>query len=910
MRLYTYSNPFTITDELFWNKIDSCPHFCVSQTLVQGLRTHYGRDLFTYLCTIDKIINAIHGDWYVNPEVNISQYVSFSKHIAVMPEGKLKRSFKFNQRSLVDAARFLLTIGVTGKSFNGRLSAEQKAFIDILDAVRAQDYWKFSSNPEETATALRKALTDILLAEVVDFTTALKERIGIQVTPSSDSTDDIYLCLQQLSKKVDDESKRDIKRLEHYMALLTAPEVESVKTLVFHGIHQFTPKILSCVRALEYAGFEVVFLLNYQTKYRHVYETWEKVYAWVKSDFSDITLNDQFDCRLLGECIGNILEGRRSGDVRLDCSIMKFQNKTELTDLVADVFSIAESKAKPGSDVLSGMEEQFYGVHGDNINEILKFYFPKQFGARHFLAYPIGQFILSLYNMWSEEEGLVINEALLKECFSVNIWKLHGTSTPISIYEKLRVYISDLSSLNDILVRLGKLIEDTTRIDVKNNENPIWSKFSFFHCDAADIKYFIGVLHDLKEIADELFVKTAGRSVNFRQHFKKLIKIIAMRMKNNRFVSDQERQLVAEVQNRLSLLKGNRSIEGSIDDLRETLHYYLKNENEDDSANWIVRNFEQIDGGVLLSPYSRAKTYHYGLLSDKNMKKLNDEFFPWPLTAQMFESAEGTNRDVSIVLTSYKEYRNYLRYCIFYGTYYLDSKKKIQFSFIEDSGLDKDIPYYILTLLGLKIVPSRLEYRSERRNAPPSISLPEAAKVTKQMDIITEEEQETYGSCKYRFMLSRVLEKTIYFPDAFDCKRLYSLLLFSETWKPNTGIPASNIRAKMSETSEKLKPFFPFFKTVDFIDLENIAYLYLTYGKMIKRGVLQPFDSIYVRRKVEFKDTRTSERVRHKWIYDDVLRYLSDGETKEPQQPPEQDSTLCRTCNQRSICMWGYVQEG
>ena len=169
MKLYTYANPFTITDEPYWNEISSYPHFCVSQTLVQGLRTHYGRDRFTYLCTIEKIVNAIYGDWYMNPEINIAQYVSFSKHIDVMPDGKLKRSFKFNQRSLVDAARFLLTIGVTGKDFKGNLSAEQQVFIEILDAVKAYDYWKFAQKPEETVEALKTSLVDILMVEVTEF---------------------------------------------------------------------------------------------------------------------------------------------------------------------------------------------------------------------------------------------------------------------------------------------------------------------------------------------------------------------------------------------------------------------------------------------------------------------------------------------------------------------------------------------------------------------------------------------------------------------------------------------------------------------------------------------------------------------------------------------------------------------
>lgn len=290
------------------------------------------------------------------------------------------------------------------------------------------------------------------------------------------------------------------------------------------------------------------------------------------------------------------------------------------------------------------------------------------------------------------------------------------------------------------------------------------------------------------------------------------------------------------------------------------------------------------------------------------MKKSNDDFFPWPLNEKMFECTSGTNEDISIILNSYREYRNFLRYCVFYGTYFLDGKKKIQFSFIEDNGLDKDIPYYILTLLGLNTVTPRLDITSGPSKKQPTATKSNSAKIQKNINELTEEEQETFGACKYRFLLSRIIDKSMFFTEAFDCKRLYSLLLFSETWQRNIGIPMSDIYTKMIDVSTELKVYFPFFKTVDFIDMESTAYNYLTFGQMIKNGGLQEYHPRYVRRKVEFKDSRKSISQRAKYSPTELINYLSDIESREPLTPPDLDSTLCKSCNQRSICMRAYVQ--
>ena len=37
LAIYTYSNPYEINNEPFWDSVKNCAHFCVSQTMVNGL---------------------------------------------------------------------------------------------------------------------------------------------------------------------------------------------------------------------------------------------------------------------------------------------------------------------------------------------------------------------------------------------------------------------------------------------------------------------------------------------------------------------------------------------------------------------------------------------------------------------------------------------------------------------------------------------------------------------------------------------------------------------------------------------------------------------------------------------------------------------------------------------------------
>ena len=41
IKIYTYSNPYEIDCESFWNEIKDSAHFCVSQTMVNGMNQTY-----------------------------------------------------------------------------------------------------------------------------------------------------------------------------------------------------------------------------------------------------------------------------------------------------------------------------------------------------------------------------------------------------------------------------------------------------------------------------------------------------------------------------------------------------------------------------------------------------------------------------------------------------------------------------------------------------------------------------------------------------------------------------------------------------------------------------------------------------------------------------------------------------
>ena len=63
LSIYTYSNPYEINNEPYWESIKYAAHFCVSQTMVNGLESVYSELKVGQLTTVEYLTEALFSTW-------------------------------------------------------------------------------------------------------------------------------------------------------------------------------------------------------------------------------------------------------------------------------------------------------------------------------------------------------------------------------------------------------------------------------------------------------------------------------------------------------------------------------------------------------------------------------------------------------------------------------------------------------------------------------------------------------------------------------------------------------------------------------------------------------------------------------------------------------------------------------
>lgn len=98
----------------------------------------------------------------------------------------------------------------------------------------------------------------------------------------------------------------------------------------------------------------------------------------------------------------------------------------------------------------------------------------------------------------------------------------------------------------------------------------------------------------------------------FKKFYKRIKEFLETRILEAEDLEADFRDVVKRVLIRLEEVD-NIDATGSFDVLKETMAYYLKQESKKGlSANWIVRDFEQIDGDILKSrKQNKDIVYHF-----------------------------------------------------------------------------------------------------------------------------------------------------------------------------------------------------------------------------------------------------------------------------------------------------------
>lgn len=727
--IHTYSNPYKLTSENYYINIKNCFHLCISQTLVNGLCDNYSDFFVGKLTTYNRFLNILYDGWNSNAAQiqqraaidNVLNSLDFSQFCRNgLEEEKLRNSLRLNRSQLCDSIRTLFELGVDRtEAVDKTLTIEQKCMFAIYEELKRTKNRTFK---------LRTAFKESDIDNAIDAT--------------------ITKAIEEAGDRANNNIDRSLIRKD---------------AIVIHGIHQFTPLMLRAIDELQqYKTIHILF--NYVPTYKNVYQTWLDVYGCFenKVDISPFDLTEK-DNSMQGAKIAAKIGGLLNGDASsigsgIDIPVRVFDNQTEFAGYIAQRFEEAKEKAKAipvnrRASILYYMQEQIYSADS-SVNNILKIYFPEQFKERQFLDYPIGHFFIALVNMWDQESGRlkITNIDTIRDSLSCGIIHEDVPGSLLSIFNKTAVLLDGESTLKEMIVKLQRLEKTIDGLDFESEEKAADIKrFQYFNVLPEEINQLIHALDDLNRIADSFIKDFNEQSNDFKEFYRKIGELLKNVLDDGE-LDEEFADIISRVLLQLEEVK-DLDANASFDCLRETMQLYLQQINSRDSgANWIVRNFEQIDGDVLRTHANpNARIYHYACLSDTDMADIRT-IHSWPLDQDFFENAlDPVDWKYRVYMRAKLEYRNFKRYALFYGL--LFGAGEIRLSMIRNKDDEVNELYYLLRILNAKDDNSYIPETSEdyfRRTADIHFEVEYTPKEYDDIDLIK------YRLCPARFLLETI----------------------------------------------------------------------------------------------------------------------------------------------------------
>ena len=756
IKIYTYSNPYEIDCESFWNEIKDSAHFCVSQTMVNGMNQTYPLlKTRQATATIRTLVNSLYENWE-DINTNVKQIMEVDNAISELDYHSsslenVKRSLLFNTKSIVACIRMFKELGIQSTLMTkDELNINQQYLIELYKIIDKNDNSSFCFSRVDSQGMIEKAIDEALMYRKHNVDLAAIDR----------------------------------------------------NRIVIHGVHQFTPAMLCAIEDISKYK-EVILLFNYQKQYASVYETWMNIYSIFDLPINNQSVNQftpmpllvsSYKSNVLADYIGHLSNGEfiEKNKVLNNLEVIEFDNTTEFANYVAMLFDKAKKKnEKTGNvnDTLTFMEEHLYSASG-KVNDILRAYFPDQFGERHFLDYPIGHFFVASTNMWDAESKTVKvdNFSDIRECLNSGIISESSPGQLVSTFNMIEPYIEKENTICGIKTKLNQLIK------YANKKHEDKDKVGYFTVELTLLQELKKALDELESIINSFFEDFDNETDNFSRFYKKIRKFIISRVQDMSELDDEMHTVIEKLLERLE--KSDLPEKGTFNSLKQTMSYYLsQDENVARGARWIVRNFDQIDGDILRSAYQDPEKvcYHFCCLSDKDICSGKDERLPWPLDIKFFEySYQALDWKYQIFLKSKMEYRNFKRYALLYGLEFNRVGCKLSYVRTEENK-DNDL-FYMLTLLGVKI----RKYSSFNSNDYLERLTIESREdeVEEVVQLISNEDRRKLKLCPYRFALEGIEQGKTIFRDRFLIHTYLKILISNSTKKELNGKPYNDEKIK------------------------------------------------------------------------------------------------------------------
>lgn len=834
-KIYTYEDPYKLDQADFWEEISVLPHFCGARTLVNGLKDVLGDNIQGLICALDDFVKheEVYMPWTDNISLRVQQYSALSTVFKqLLDKRKINKQFHMaltqNQNHFLEALRLFVELDIKASAIDGtKGNTEQRLFVHMLKRAESSPLFHFPDTPN--LEKLKQILIDIADKEIGD-------------------------CRGP---------EREHKRCERAAALTREQPLTSI---VVHGVHQFSPVQLRLLLAMEKMGITVIFLFNYQKKYSRIYSSWNDIYSCFEVPIHHDTVVSEYQLptmqnpsNALACALGELCEDRGAvGSALLkkwhklynSVQLMEFANITEYAHFVSNHFDAAiqrysESRSvmERGNDVwnnaavLSHLEEQVYTANRD-VHTLLKIYYPEYAKDRHFLSYPIGQFFSAIYRLWDYENGKILFDiGAIKECLSSNILSAAPGEVLLRTFYNIELLFETITTFDEFKTEIAEAyVENYKKLADMPGSNATaelknLSIYNKYKVPPKDMFALIKAIEEINEIATYLFAIDNSHEdfINFGRHFHNLEEFLKQR--ELALANEQERALITALQLRLDKIKPEKSMfSGTFRDLKEGLHYYLKQKNDDDQGvDWIVKNYEQIDGDILQSKRQfereQHKVYHFACVSDRDMNMTVNDQLPWPLTDEFIRLAYSPiDLQFQVYYTALGERSNFLRYALFYGLCY--NRCDVRLSYVKQYGDETTEPYALLSILGLVAKAELVE--SVNKPLPFSINVPQ--EVTKGIKYDRYQMMDMF-LCPYRFFLDYVMENGPVIQGNFLYQKYFENLLIEAVWKRISGQKRSDVEKYLdqilNQETAKIAPFFRFWKSTEIFDLKLRAKNYL-----------------------------------------------------------------------------------
>ncbi len=360
------------------------------------------------------------------------------------------------------------------------------------------------------------------------------------------------------------------------------------KAIVFVGFFYITPINEHIMKMLEKAGFELIFLIAYDMRFPFVYEIWEKTYS---TEFGyEPKSNWIIGTKENDDPYGRIMNGEYPVTIGNNLEIKEYASVMEFVDDVKNI-------RKDGYSI--------YGPNYYKTNELLRDYFPDEYGDRKILSYPIGQFVGTLNNMWDEElQTIALDVDNLIDCFSSGWLSVNGVSGKQYMQDLMHIlpFFDDCTTISSWEKRIAKLEnikeEVLDKFNVEHDNNPAISRwqeaienpfdnFGMFSVDSEKMNVILTLIKQLLEMAKELFGN--NRVININEHLNRLNNILQKGEISND-IYDEEKKIINDIIGKLKYSddaerRNYYSSECAPSDISRALNLYLYGNLDDDEID-------------------------------------------------------------------------------------------------------------------------------------------------------------------------------------------------------------------------------------------------------------------------------------------------------------------------------------